>query len=138
MCDAVFYLSNGSPARIYFSNPKAVLPVRNKRLGTQVLVPWGRRQSQPGELPLGGSITHQSICKGKWDRFFPKSVLVPACSFGLRDFEGNVRWYDLIPGQWLHATYLKSDTASGVYLLTIDPELPDLPHPIWPKIVSVP
>ena len=138
MCEGVYFTVDGADSRFYFSNPKAVLAVRNKRTGKVALIPWGRRSKQAGTLPLGGSVRVEAIRAGRWDRYFPKSVLISACAFGLRDFEGNLRWYDLVPGQWLHGAYLRDGTEQRVYVLTIEPEMPDLPHAVWPKIVSHP
>ena len=138
MCDGVFFSVHGAETRFYFQNPNAALPVRNKRSGDIVMVPWGRRQKQAGKLPLGGSVRVELVRAGRWDRYFPKSVLIAARSFGLQDFEGNLRWYDLVNGQWLHGAYLREGAEQRVYVLTIEPDMPDIPHALWPKIVSQP
>ena len=136
MCEGVYFTVNGRESRFYFQNPGAALPVRNKRTGALELVPWGRRPKQSGTLPLGGSVRVELIRAGRWDKFFPKSVLIAARAFGLRDFEGQLRWYDLVPGQWLHGAYLCEGTEQRVYILTLEPDLPEVPHPLWPKVIS--
>jgi hypothetical protein len=62
MCGGVYYIHNDEPQRVYFPNPVARLPVQLKGTmtaaghveGATALLPWGRRQKQPGVLPLGG------------------------------------------------------------------------------------
>jgi hypothetical protein len=53
MCEAVYFKYHDNILRMYFPNPKAVLPVQKKD-GDSILLPWGRRQQQKGNLPLGG------------------------------------------------------------------------------------
>jgi len=72
----------------------ATLPVRKKN-GQIELIPWGRRSTQEGKLPMGGSARREAIHAGRWDRFKPKPVRLAISSFMVKDFEGNSHWYDL-------------------------------------------
>ncbi|MEJ1390716.1 MAG: hypothetical protein RPU34_07445, partial [Candidatus Sedimenticola sp. (ex Thyasira tokunagai)] len=100
MCGGVYYLIEGQEVRTYFPNPKARLPVR-KRVGGVELLPWGRRKSQAGKLPLGGWARLESIYEGRWDRWFPTPVKLNISQFMEKDIEGGSHWYDLTPGKWV-------------------------------------
>jgi hypothetical protein len=50
-----------------------MLPVLKKD-GSIELLPWGRRQKQPGFLPVTGWAKIESIYGGVWERYFPKPV----------------------------------------------------------------
>jgi hypothetical protein len=88
---------NGQDMRVYFPNPKATLPVRTRRGGTQLLA-WGRRHDQAGELPVGGWARLDTIYGGRWDRWFPVRVKLLVKSFMEKDLEGHSHWYDLTRG----------------------------------------
>jgi len=49
MCGGVYSQHGEDILRQYFPNPKA-----KKKDGSIILLPWGRRQSQAGNLPMGG------------------------------------------------------------------------------------
>ncbi|WP_127477227.1 hypothetical protein [Sulfurivermis fontis] len=94
MCGGVYFSHNGEDQRVYFPNPKAVLPVRRKD-GSVILLPWGRRKTQSGVLPMGGWARLDAIHAGRWDKWFPVPVKLPIKSFMEKDIEGNSHWYDL-------------------------------------------
>jgi len=136
MCDAVYYLLGEQETRYPFANPAATLPIRRK--GETFLASWGRRQTQKGKLPLGGSVRVETLHAGRWDRYDPKSVLLPLKAFALRDIEGQLRWHEVTAGQWLQGALVKVDSEQWVYIVTIDPEMPDTPYSVWPKLVNRP
>ncbi len=76
MCGGVYYTYNGQDIRVYFSNPRAMLPVRAKG-GEIQLLSWGRRSEQTGRLPRGGWARLDSIYSGRWERWFPVPVKIP-------------------------------------------------------------
>ncbi len=96
MCGGVYYTQQEQDVRVYFPNPKAMLPVRQKT-GEIMLLPWGRRQEQAGKLPLGGWARLDSIYAGRWDKWFPKAVKLNIKSFMEKDIEGHSHWFDLTP-----------------------------------------
>jgi hypothetical protein len=135
MCDGIYYTANGQDIRVYFPNPKAQLPVRTRARGIRLLA-WGRRHEQAGQLPLGGWARLDSIYAGRWDRWFPVPVKIPARSFMERDIEGHSRWYDLTHGQWIQGLVARDRYERRVYVVTIEPELAEAIHVRWPRIMS--
>ena len=135
MCGGVYYSSQGQDVRVYFPNPKAMLPVRTRSGGTERLA-WGRRHDQAGELPLGGWARLDAIYGGRWDRWFPLPVKLPVKSFMEKDFEGCSHWYDLTKGQWIQGLVARSGHERRVYVVTVEPELADAMHARWPRIMS--
>ena len=135
MCAGVYYTIDGADVRLYFPNPKAQLPVR-MRDGHAELLPWGRRHEQDGELPLGGWARLDGIYAGRWDRWMPVPVKLPVKSFMEKDFEGHSHWYDLTKGQWIQGLVARERHERRVYVVTVEPELPDTPHERWPRIMS--
>ncbi len=120
---------------MYFPNPAATLPVRTRAGGAELL-PWGRRQKQPGKLPLGGWARLDAIHAGRWDRWFPCPVKLPVHSFMEKDIEGNSHWYDLMAGQFIQGLVARDDAEQRVYIVTIAPERDDTLFERWPRILS--
>jgi hypothetical protein len=134
MCGGVYYIVGDMEARVFFPDPKAVLPVK-KRDGTIDLLPWGRRKSQTGKLPLGGWARLDSIHGGRWDRWFPQPVKLPVRSFMEKDHEGRSHWYDLTAGQYLQGLIAREGHEQRVYVVTVEPEMEDAVHERWPRVV---
>ena len=135
MCGGIYYSINGQDVRVYFPNPKAVLPVRKKN-GEIELLPWGRRKEQRGILPMGGWARLDSIYAGRWDRWFPIPVKINVKSFMEKDMEGHSHWYDLTKGQWIQGLIARDHQEQRVYVVTIAPELEDAVHETWPIIMT--
>ncbi len=135
MCGGVYYTHLSQDIRVYFPNPKAVLPVKT-RSGTVELLPWGRRKEQKGALPLGGWARLDSIYAGRWDRWFPVPVKLPIKHFMEKDLEGHSHWYDLTRGQWIQGLVARNNHEQRVYVVTVEPELADAIHDRWPRLIS--
>lgn len=135
MCGGVYYTYNNQDIRVYFPNPKAVLPVKTHS-GIIEILPWGRRKDQNGLLPLGGWARLDSIYTGRWDRWFPIPVKIPVKSFMEKDIEGHGHWYDLTRGQWIQGLIARNRYEQRVYVVTISPEMADASHERWPRIMS--
>ena len=135
MCGGVYYTHQEQDVRVYFPNPKARLPVRQKT-GEIMLLPWGRRQDQTGKLPLGGWARLDSIYAGRWDRWFPKAVKLNIKSFMEKDIESHSHWFDLTQGQWIQGLVAREGSEQRVYVVTITPEMSDAVHERWPRVVS--
>ena len=135
MPEGVMYHYKNLVETVYFSNPKAVLPVRLAN-GQIKLLAWGRRQIQPGELPLGGWARLQGIYQGRWDIYIPKPVRLPIIKFMEKDFEGHTHWYDVTPGHWVQGLVAIEGCEIRVYIVTITPELHSTCHERWPRIMA--
>ena len=135
MCGGVYYSINGQDVRVYFPNPKAMLPVRKKDNSID-LIPWGRRKQQAGQLPLGGWARLDSIYAGRWDKYFPVPVKLAVKSFMEKDIEGQSHWFDLTRGQYIQGLLAREKHEQRIYVVTVVPELADAVHDRWPRIVS--
>lgn len=135
MCGGVYYTHNDQDIRVYFPNPKAMLPVR-KKSGRILLLPWGRRKEQKGILPLGGWARLDAVYAGRWDRWFPVPVKIPVKSFMENDLEGHSHWFDLTKGQWIQGLVARDKHEQRVYVVTIIPEFDNAMHDRWPRILN--
>ena len=136
MCGGVYFQHGDAVLRMYFPNPKAVLPILKKDSDI-ILMPWGRRQSQAGNLPIGGWAKLDSIYGGRWDKSFPKPVKIPVLSFMEKDFEGNSHWYDLNKGQYIQGVLARDNNEQRIYVVTIEPEIEDAQiHSRWVRVVQ--
>jgi hypothetical protein len=136
MCRGVYYIINHQECRIEFSNPKACLPVKKKQGGT-ILLPWGRRRQQVGQLPLGGWARLDAIYSGHWDRWRPLPVKLDIRQFMERNIEEKCCWFDVTPGKWIQGLVAHWKHERRVYVVTITPELVDAMYLRWPRIISV-
>ena len=135
MCGGVIYYHNNQLITVYFPNPKASLPVKKKN-GEQSLVLWGRRNNQEGSLPIGGWARLDSIHQGRWDKYFPKPVKIPALKFMEKDLMGVSHWFDVIEGQWIQGLLAQHGQEERVYVVTIAPEHEAAIHERWPRILN--
>ncbi len=135
MCGGVYYQFNKEDIRIYFPNPKAMLPVIKKDKSI-ILLPWGRREKQRGNLPLGGWARHESIHKGTWDKWFPTPVKIPIKQFMEKDIEGNSHWFDLTKGQFVQGLVATNRDEKRIYVVTVTPEDTAAIHHRWPRVLS--
>lgn len=136
MCGGAQFQHGDDFMRMYFPNPKAVLPVLQKD-GRQVLLPWGRRQDEFGRLPMGGWAKLESIYGGVWDKYFAKPVKIPVLAFMEKDLAGRSHWYDLQKGQFIQGLIAREGNEKRIYVVTIEPEPDDAQiHDRWPRVVQ--
>lgn len=137
MCGGAYFQHGDETRRMFFPNPNAVLPVLKKD-GSQILMPWGRRQDQPGKLPMGGWARLESVYGGIWDKYFAKPVKIPVLAFMEKDLEGRSHWYDLQKGQYIQGLIARDGNERRLYVVTIEPEPEDMQiHSRWPRVVQV-
>ena len=134
MCGAISYEDNGELVNVYFPNPRATLPVLTKQ-GQWVMLPWGRRKTQTGNLPMGGWARLESIHQGRWNQYFAKPIKLVASAFMEKDIEGVSHWYPVIQGQYLQGLLARYDNERRVYVVTITPKRADALHERWPRII---
>ena len=128
-------MHEGQPIRVLFPYPEARLPVLRKD-GSTDLVAWGRRRDQAGQLPQGGWARLDSVKAGRWDRWFPKSVKIPAFAFMEKGPDGCNEWYDLPKHKLLHGLLAHEPGAElRVYLITIDVPRETSAHGRWPHVL---
>jgi hypothetical protein len=135
MCRGVTYKFKGTKYRIHFTNPWAKLPVATKHNGL-VLLPWGRRIKQAGELPLGGWASLDSIYTGQWDKYFPTPVKIMVDGFMEQDIEGASHWFMVTYGQWIQGLVARDHKEQRVYVVTTRPDFKDSEYDRWPRILA--
>lgn len=134
MPQAVTYHYLGKPSTTYFSQAKALLPV--KLANEQIkLVPWGRRLQENSEMPLGGWALLSSIHQGKWQHLSPKPVRLSIEKFMIIDYENHTCWYEIMRGQWVQGLLAQLDQEYRVYIVTVIPERLDTYYDRWPRII---
>jgi hypothetical protein len=134
MCSGVDYRWRGRTIRAYFPDPRAMLPVL-LRSGEDKLLPWGRREAQPGRLPPGGWARQDSIHRGVWAKWNPRPVLLDVHRWMETDYDGNPHWYDLDPCQFIQGLVAHAHDEQRVYVVTIVPLRLPGKHPRLPHIV---
>lgn len=134
MPEAVTFRYQDKVHTVYFSRARALLPVKLSN-GEIRLVTWGRRQQEEGEMPLGGWARLTSIHEGKWSHYLPKPVRLPIEKFMKTDFEGRTHWYEITKGQWIQGLLAREGEEYRVYIVTIIPEILDVCHDRWPRIM---
>lgn len=135
MPEAVTFQHQGKTHTVYFARAKALLPVY-MTTGEVKLVTWGRRQQENSEMPLGGWARLPSIHDGKWSLYTPKPVRLAINKFMQTDFEGRIHWYEVTKGQYIQGLIANNEDEYRVYIVTIIPELLDICHERWPRIVA--
>jgi len=130
------YTKTGEQLKIYFPNPRAALPVLS--VSDEVIwVPWGRRREQPGKGPQGGWARLSSVEEGKWMKYGPTRVRIPASSFMEKDESKVSHWFDLDAGQALEGLVIGEGDQQRVYVITTE-AIDDQAwvHDQWPLLCS--
>jgi putative SOS response-associated peptidase YedK len=136
MCGGVEFKNGDKTQRIYFPQPKATLPVR-LRSGQLTWLPWGRRESEAIALPPGGWARLESVQAGKWDKYQPQAVLIPAARFMEKDHDGRSHWYAVPENEWLQGLVTRYLGEARLYVVTLEPpQKLAVIHGRWPRLVS--
>lgn len=116
---AVEYPYLGRDIRVRFSVPGVRLPVRT-RSGAVQLLPWGRREGEPGPFPLGCCASLEAIKAGEWDYWFPIPVKLPLTRMLERGRDGRCSWsYPLVRGQCIQGLVARDGAERRVYVVTL-------------------
>jgi hypothetical protein len=136
MCGGVECKDGGRVLRVYFPSPKAALPVRLKS-GDTLWLPWGRREGESPGLPRGGWARIESIRNGRWEKYQPRSVVIPALRFMEKDRRQVSHWFDIPEGRMIQGLVANAGAESRVYVVTtgVPSEYPDF-HDRWPRLVQ--
>lgn len=134
MCAGASYRYEGKDVLQYFPNPQATLPVRTRE--SVILLPWGKRKEQSGSLPNGGWARLESIHEGKWEKYSPISVKLPIGRFMEKDSDKKSHWFDVDNGEWIQGLVARAGEEVRVYVVTVEPPLPDAIHNRWPRIMA--
>ena len=137
MCGGAQFDHQGKTLKTYFPNPNARLPVVT-RSGSCVLIPWGRREQQPGLTPQGGWARRESIQQGGWKRFQPRPVKIAVAAFMEKDTEGNSCWYPLVTGQFIQGLVAMDAAFTRIYAVTEESKNSRHKTNRWPRLITDP
>ena len=132
-------LLKDSEHRLYFPNPKAVIYAYTED-GEAVSGRWGvRTEEEAGgaDVPVTGWARFESLKNGRWNRFCPQKVYIPADSFMEKDKEGASHWFDLDENERILGVMLANGSENFIYIVTVpsDEEKQKI-HDRWPMIVD--
>jgi len=135
MCWATRYRHAGRDRQSRFEHRGAKLPVSAARGAQVVLLPWGRRPGEPGQLPAGGWARLTHIQAGVWDKFEPRPVKLPVSAFAERDVAGREHWFEVTRGHLLQGCLVRWGEERRIYVVTLDcaPEVTEFER--WPRAV---
>lgn len=123
--------------KVYFPIPHAEISVEEGE-GAIRLVQWGRRKGEDEEfdIPVTGWARLDSIDAGKWKRYHPQQVRVPALSFMEKDTAKVSHWFEMKPETYLLGLEIVRDERSFVYIVTNPAQGPFKEiHDRWPVII---
>lgn len=119
MDGAEFQTPGGELVQVLLQDPDAHLLLDPAR---KTWLPWGRRQCEEGEWPVGGQVPWSSIYRTGWQCWSPERVLLRP----LRWRASNQRWVDLRPGFAILALQLRKVPGTPLYIVTLDGGAPKL------------
>jgi hypothetical protein len=137
MPEAVIFKYQNKIHTIFFNQSNAMLPVKLKNREC-ILVPWGRRENENSEMPLGGW-ARLSMLKNedyRWNLYQPKPVQIPIDKFMEKDFEGKACWYEVTAGKCIQGLLAREENEYRLYIVTVDPEDLMNNHYRWPRIMT--
>ena len=121
MCAGLmFQKSDGSEFKVYFPIPLARIPFITKN-GEQLEGIWGRRNKNEfkGEnIPVTGWAKIESLKNGKWDKYKPEKVYIPALKYMEKDHDRNSHWFELAEKTKLIGIKLTIPDFNVIYMAT--------------------
>ncbi len=135
MCGGVQFVHENQTIKTFFPNPKARLPVLTRK-GDLILVPWGRRENQPGLTPQGGWARIESIKQGAWQRFQPRPVKIVIDAFMEKDDNNQSHWYMLESSQFIQGLIATDNAFTRIYVVTEENEQSCHIKKRWPRLLN--
>ena len=136
MCWAVRFIHGGEDRQSRFERGGATLPVSSRNGAQVLLLPWGRRPRETGDLPVGGWAKLTQIQAGLWDKFRPRPVKLPVMAFAERDVTGREQWFEVTRGQFIQACAVQYQQERRVYVVTLDCSPEESEFERWPRVVA--
>lgn len=149
MCNGITFQST----TIMFAHPDTRLPVF-ARDGQVRWVPWGKHygEGKSDGLPEGACARLESIRDGRWKRWSPIPVKIPADQFSERGKDRINYWFYVSAGMVLQGLWVPprgDDTEGRIYVVTVGleevaeslrpvsptPPLADV-HDRWPRMIQ--
>ncbi len=121
MCAGLALFREMTETRVYFPNPRARILCRTNS-GEEIDAIWGRRNEQEypeSPVPVTGWARRESVEAGKWKRFEPKPVHIPATAYMEKDADRVSHWFELKQDQFLVGLLLGWRDLRFIYVVTI-------------------
>lgn len=115
MCEALRSSRPEGDIDVYFARPGTRLRAISKHGETEL--PWGRREDEPGQLPVGACIAHGSITRGALNRFHPQFAKIEVRAFCVLDRRGKPVWHDVVQRYWVLGVTLRVAEEQRVYVV---------------------
>lgn len=97
------------------------------------VITLGRRQAEPGKLPLTGWARLSRIKQGMWNPWQPQPVKI-AVDAWLEKMEGLSHWHPLALNEYLQGLVARNGQERRVYVVIL---APTGKHDRLPRVVSV-
>lgn len=137
MCRAVKFHFDEREWQVRFAQPKAQLPVRDRQASV-ILLPWGRRPTERGKLPVGGWARFTHLQGGRWDEYNPKPVRILVSGFAATDVTGAEQWFGIPRGQFIRGLAARMGEELRIYIVTLDASPQEAHFESWPRVLSAP
>lgn len=135
MCVGVMYVNNDAIETVYFSSPKAVMPVQFAD-GHIEKLPWGRRVQQQSDMPIGRYANYESLKKGVWNALFPKPVKLLVSNFAEVDqYTDEMKWHAVMKGTYIQGAVATDNGEKRVYVVSVQTP-PNSIYRHWPRILA--
>lgn len=106
---------------VYFPIPRVQIPVMaiDGKSAVQ-FCQWGKRRDEDPELdaPITGWARLISLKEGKWNRYNPTRVLIPATRWMEKDANRQSHWFDMPAEQVILGVRLEVQGNAFVYMVT--------------------
>lgn len=146
MCDGIEYFLDCERVTVYFSQPGAELPVR-ERGGAIAFYHWGalgkyyfsndNLAGWGAKFPEGGWASLQSIRAGKWDTLEPRPVRIMASRFVQMNSWQIPCYFELKPGEFIQGLVANINFHHRVYVVTVPPPMDHAEDwQEWPRIIK--
>lgn len=87
-------------------NPQQPMPMKD---GSICWGPWGKAfHEAKRDIPAGGWARLESIRDGKWKRYHPASVKIPATAFMEKNAKGEAVWFPLASGIMIQSAAIET------------------------------
>lgn len=104
--------------KAFFPVPKVRIPVITEE--GPLLCQWGKRQGEDPDfdVPVTGWARLLSLKEGKWNRYHPRRVKIPALKWMEKDRQRESHWFELGARQSLLGVLIEQRDERFVYIVT--------------------
>jgi hypothetical protein len=135
MCIAAWYIKGNKKIISHFCAVHALLPVQRAPSKNPKFVIWGRRKNECGQLPIGMSVTLESVKNNLWRAYDPQLVKIPVTKFMEHDLHKIAEWFDVPKGQQIQGLLLQHKNEKRLYIISVTKRMGHQIYIHWPQLV---